>query len=139
MNPVKCDGCEYTFKRTNESEDHCQNYHCEEYILNLSYRIGLESVVKPVSLNNDLKNNNVKFSTDVPATIYSYNFACEICNNSMVDKTHPKKHMENYHRARMKDPEEADNIMVKQRITNSHEIKKEMKIKDYMDTKTLPC
>ena len=30
--------------------------------------------------------------------------------------------MENYHRARMKDPEEADNIMVKQRMTNSHEI-----------------
>ena len=50
------------------------------------------------------------------------NFACEIGNNPMVDKTHPKMHMENYHRARMKDPEEADNIMVKQRITNSHEI-----------------
>ena len=43
----------------------------------------------------------------------------------MVDKTHPKKHMENYHRARMKDPEEADNIMIKQRITSSHKITEE--------------
>ena len=154
-------------------------------------------MIKPVSLNDDLKNNNVKFSTDVPANqelfknsenketennriktykelncatckntpteenslgrhnrvtpdrkawtklnnpasgahrnnrIYRnqkdliYNFACEICNNSMVDKTHPKKHIEKYHRARMKDPEEADNIMIKQRITNSHKITEE--------------
>ena len=63
-------------------------------------------MVKQVSLKNDLKNNNVKFSTDVPATIYSHDFACENCNNSIVDKTHPKKHMENYHKARMKDTEE---------------------------------
>ena len=111
MNLFKCDGCEYTFKRTNEPEDHYQDYHCEEYNLNLSYRIGLKSVVKQVSLNNDLKNNNVKFSTDVPATIDSHDFACENCNNSIVDKTHPKKHMENYHKARMKDTEEANNIM----------------------------
>ena len=43
----------------------------------------------------------------------------------MVDKTHPKKHIEKYHRARMKDPEEADNIMIKQRITSSHKITEE--------------
>ena len=120
MNLFKCDGCEYTFKRTNELEDHYQDYHCEEYNLNLSYRIGLKSVVKQVSLNNDLKNNNVKFSTDVPATIYSHDFACENCNNSIVDKTHPKKHMENYHKARMKDTEEANNIM--KRIMNSYKL-----------------
>ena len=120
VNLFKCDGCEYTFKRTNEPEDHYQDYHCEEYNLNLSYRIGLKSVVKQVSLNNDLKNNNVKFSTDVPATIYSHDFACENCNNSIVDKTHPKKHMENYHKARMKDTEEANNIM--KRIMNSHKL-----------------
>ena len=77
MNPFKCDGCEYTFKRANKPEVHCQDYPCEEYNLNLSYRIDLESVIEPVSLNNGLKNNNVKFSTDVPANqellVYSEN------------------------------------------------------------------
>ena len=52
-------------------------------------------------------------------------FACEICNNSRVDKAHPKKHIRKYHRAKMKAPEEADNIMIKQRITNSHKITEE--------------
>ena len=102
----KCDGCEYTFKRTIELEDHPQDYHCKKYNLNLSYRIDLKSVVKQVSSNNDVKKNNIAFSTDVPATMYSHDFACENCNNSMADKTHPKELMENYHKARMKDTEE---------------------------------
>ena len=105
VNLFKCDGCEYTFKRTNEPEDHYQDYHCEEYNLNLSYRIGLKSVVKQVSSSNDIKKNNVAFSTDVPATMYSHDFACENCNNSMADKTHPKELMEYYHKARMKNTE----------------------------------
>ena len=67
MSLFKCDKCKYTFKRTNEPEDHCQDYHCVEYNLNLNCKIGVESVIKSVSLNDDLKDNNVKRSTDVPA------------------------------------------------------------------------
>ena len=38
--------------------------------------------------------------------MYSHDFACENCNNSMADKTHPKELMEYYHKARMKNTEE---------------------------------
>ena len=38
--------------------------------------------------------------------MYSHDFACENCNNSMADKTHPEELMENYHKTRMKNTEE---------------------------------
>ena len=102
----KCDECEYTSKRTIEPEDHPQDYHCKKYKLNLSHRIDVKSVVKQVSSNNDVKKNNIAFSTNVPATMYSHDFACENCDNPMTDKTHPKELMKYYHKARMKNTEE---------------------------------
>ena len=197
MNLFKCDKCKYNFKGTSELEDHFQDCHCIEYNLNLNCKTGLESVIKSRSLNDDLEDNNIKCSTDVPAnqepfknsenkegeysrfktynklncvtcekTLHEesslvghkrdtpdmkawtnlknhaggahrnsrinlnhknlqYSFACEICNNSRVDKTHPKKHIGKYHRAKIKAPEEADNIMIKQRITSPHKITEE--------------
>ena len=78
-------------------------------------------MVKQVSSSNDIKKNNVAFSTDVSATMYSHDFACENCNNSIVDKTHRKKHMKNYHKARMKETEEANNIMNSHKLTEEPE------------------
>ena len=31
MNLFECDKCKYNFRRTNELEDHIQDYHCIEY------------------------------------------------------------------------------------------------------------
>ena len=59
-----------------------------------------------------------------------YSFACEICNNSRVDKTHPKNHIRKYHRAKMKAPEEADNIIINKGSRVLIISQKKLKIKD---------
>ena len=51
-----------------------------------------------------------------------YSFVCEICDNSRVDEAHLKKHTGKYHRAKVKAPEEADNIKHGQRTTSPHGI-----------------
>ena len=56
----------------------------------------------------------------------------------MVNKTHPKKHIEKYHRARMKDTEEPDNIMIKQRITSHHKITEKTEDKGLGGYKNFP-
>ena len=60
---------------------------------------------------NDLSHKNLQYS-----------FVCEICDNSRVNETHLKKHTGKYHRAKVKAPEEADNIKHRQRTTSPHGI-----------------
>ena len=64
MNLVECDKCKYNFRRTNELEDHIQDYHCIEYTVSLNCETGSESVIES---NNKLENNNIECSTNVPA------------------------------------------------------------------------
>ena len=63
----KCNKCKHNFKRTNEIEDHIQDWHCMEYDLKLNCKTGLESVVKTRSVNDALEDNNIECGTDVSA------------------------------------------------------------------------
>ena len=64
------------------------------------------------------ENNNNDFSHDS----LQYNFKCKICGNLRINEAHLKKHTGEYHRAKVKAPEEADNIKHGQRTTNPHGI-----------------
>ena len=60
--------------------------------------------------------------TDFSHENLQYSFKCEICGNSRTNEAHLKKHTGEYHRAKVKAPEEADNIKHGQRTTSPYGI-----------------